>query len=88
MIYWTNLSFDNYDVGWKVVIGRYWEQGWRSGAGTRLPPVWPAFDSQTWSQMWVEFVGSLLCSERVFSVHSDFVIVKTPTFHLTSVKLI
>ena len=26
--------------------------------------MWPGFDSQTWRHMWVEFVGSLLCTER------------------------
>ena len=26
--------------------------------------MWPRFDSQTWGNMWVEFFGSLLCSER------------------------
>ena len=33
------------------------DQGsWRS----RLPPIWPGFDSRTWRHMWVEFVvGSL-----------------------------
>ena len=39
-------------------------QGWRSGESTRLPPMWPGFDSQTRRHMWVEFVGSLLCTER------------------------
>ena len=39
-------------------------QGWRSGESTRLPPMWPGFDSQIRCQMWVEFVGSLLCTER------------------------
>ena len=28
-----------------------------------LPPMWPGFDSQTRRHMWVEFVGSLLCTE-------------------------
>ena len=35
-----------------------------SGESTRLPPLWPGFDSQTRRHMWVEFVGSLLCTER------------------------
>ena len=35
-----------------------------AGKRTRLPPVWPGFDSQTQRHMWVEFVGSLLCTER------------------------
>ena len=39
-------------------------QGWRSGGSTRLPLLWPGFDSQIRRQMWVEFVGSLLCTER------------------------
>ena len=39
-------------------------QGWRSGESTRLPPMGHGFDSQIRRQMWVEFVGSLLCTER------------------------
>ena len=39
-------------------------QGWRSGESTRFPPMWPGFHSQIWRQMWLEFVGSLLCTER------------------------
>ena len=39
---------------------------------TRLPPMWPGFDSQTRRHMWVEFVGSLLCTERFFSGYSGF----------------
>ena len=37
-------------------------QGWRSGESTRLPPMWPEFDSQIRRQMWIEDVGSLLCT--------------------------
>ena len=40
------------------------EEGWRSGESTRLPPTLPGFDPQTRRQMWVEFVGSLLDTER------------------------
>ena len=29
-----------------------------------LPPIWLGFDSQIRRHMWVEFVGSLLCTER------------------------
>ena len=29
-------------------------QGWRSGESTRLPSLWPGFDSQIRRQMWVE----------------------------------
>ena len=40
------------------------EQGWCSGESTRLPPLWPGFDSRTRRHMWVEFVvGSRPCSE-------------------------
>ena len=40
------------------------EPGWRSGESTRLPPMWPGFDSRTRFHMWVEFVvGSCPCSE-------------------------
>jgi len=39
-------------------------RGWHSGESTHLPPMWPAFDSQIRRHMWVEFVGSLLCTER------------------------
>ena len=39
-------------------------QGWRSGESTCLPPMWPGFDSQTRRHMLVEFVGSLLYTER------------------------
>ena len=49
------------------------EQGWRSGESTRLPPMWPGFDSRTRRHMWVEFVvGSCPCSERFFSGYSGF----------------
>ena len=42
----------------------YGVQGWRSGESTRLTPMWPGFDSQIQRQMWVEFVRTLLCTER------------------------
>ena len=45
------------------------QQGWRSGESTRYPPE---LDSQTRRHMWVEFLGSLLCSDRVFSGYSGF----------------
>ena len=46
------------------LIDSWGMQGWRSGESTRLPPIWPGFDSQMWRHMWVEFFGSLLCTER------------------------
>ena len=39
-------------------------QGWHSGDSPHLPPMWPGFDSQIRHQMRVEFVGSLLHTER------------------------
>ena len=32
------------------------EQGWCSGESTRLPPMWPGFESWRRRHMWVEFV--------------------------------
>ena len=55
-----------------VISESYGEQWWHSGESTRLPPMWPGFDSQTQGHMWVEFVVSLLCSERVFPGYSGF----------------
>ena len=55
-------------------------QGWRSGESTRLPPMWPGFDSQIRRQMWVEFVGSLLYT--VFSGYSGFPSPQKPNFDL------
>ena len=48
------------------------EQGWRSGESTHLPPMWPGFDSWTLRHMGVEFVGSLLCTERFLLGYSGF----------------
>ena len=48
----------------QITLTPFGVQGWRSGESTRLPPLWPGFDSQIRRQMWVEFVGSLLCTER------------------------
>jgi len=41
-------------------------QEWRSGESTRLPPMWPAFDSRSRCHMWVEFVVGLVLAPRVF----------------------
>ena len=48
------------------------EQRWRSGESTRLPLVWPGFDSPIQRVMWAEFLGSLSCSKRVFLGYSGF----------------
>ena len=43
-------------------------QEWHSSESTRLPLLWPGFNSWTWRHMWVEFVvGSRPCS-KVFSL--------------------
>ena len=56
-----------------INIKAYGKQGWRSGESTRVPPMWPEFDSRTPRQMWVKFViGSRPCSERFFSGYSGF----------------
>ena len=57
-------------------------QGWRSGESTCLPPMWPGFDFRSRRHMWVEFVGSLLCSERFFPGYSGFPLSSKTTFDL------
>lgn len=68
-----------------VIIG---EQGWCSGEGTRLPPIWPRFDSRTQRHKWVQFVGSLQCSEGFCPVTLVFPIPQKPTFDLIVVDFI
>ena len=48
------------------------ELGWRSCESTRLPPLWAVFDFFTSRDMWTEFVGSLLCSDRFFPRYANF----------------
>ena len=54
-----------------VMLTLRW-QGWCSGESTCLPPMWPGFDFCTQGQMWIEFVGSLLCYERFLPGYSRF----------------
>ena len=64
-----------------VYIQSTGEQGWRSGESTRLPPMWPGFDSQSRCHMWVEFVvGSRPCSEGFSPGPPVFLPPKKPTF--------
>ena len=57
------------------------KQRWHSGDSTRLPPMWPGFESWHWRHMWVEFVvGSCLCSKRFFSGCFGFPLTSKPTF--------
>ena len=59
------------------------ESALQSNAISRLPPIWPDFVSQTWRRMWDEFVGSLLCSERFFSLRTPvFLSSRKPMFDL------
>ena len=51
-------------------------QGWGSGESTRLPPMLPGFDSQILHHMWVEFVGSLFCTEMFFQDTSVTLLLK------------
>ena len=62
--------------------------GWRSGESTRLPPMWPGFDSQIRRQMWVEFVGSLLCTERFSPGTPISPLLKKPKFEFDLILLI
>ena len=75
-IFWICWGTDTSENDWKftsIEVSIWGEQGWRSGGSTRLPPMWPGFDSRTRRHTWVEFVvGSLLCSERFFSGYSGF----------------
>ena len=49
------------------------EQGWRSGESTCLPPIWPGQFKFQCGRVCAEFVvGSLLCSERFFSRSFSF----------------
>ena len=65
--YWKTEKY------WETYYLTSGEQGCLSGESTRLPPMWPGFESWRRRCMWVEFVvGSLLCSERFFSGYSGF----------------
>ena len=44
--------------------------------------MWPEFDFRTRRQMWIEFVGSLLCYERFSSGTPVFPSHQKPTFDL------
>ena len=58
-----------------------WEQGWRSGESTRLPPMWPG----SRCHMWVEFVvGSRPCSEGFSPGFPVFLPPQKPTFPISN----
>ena len=62
----TTFVKNNVTNGLLPDLGDLGGQGWRSGRSTRLPPLWFGFDFLTHRHMWIEFVGSLLCSKKFF----------------------
>ena len=60
--FWTELSDPS--IEYAVYFNR--EQGCCSGESTRLPPIWPGFDSQTWGHMWLSLLV-LYSAPRGFS---------------------
>ena len=62
-------------------------QGWRSGESSRLPSICPGFDSRTRCHSWIEFVGSLLCSERFFPEFSGFPLSPKTNIRICSVGI-
>ena len=69
--YWTVTLFPG---RWDTTLEKIeYEQEWRSGENTRLPPMLPGFKFWRWRHMWIEFVvGSLPSSERFFLRYSGF----------------
>ena len=56
-------------------IGKYREQCWRNGESTGLPPMWHGFETRIGHHiLWVEFVGSLLCSEHKLTFQTIYCI--------------
>ena len=59
------------------------EQGWRSGESTRLPSMWPGFESERLRHMWVELViGSLLLQEVFLRVLQFSPLLKNQHFQI------
>jgi len=65
-----------------VLVTHHGVQGWRNGESNRLSPTWPGFDSQIRRQMWVEFVNSLVCTERFSPGTPVSPLLKKPKFDL------
>ena len=64
ILFQVNRFFGALGIFSDTKIWHQGEQGWRSAESTRLPPMWPRFDSWSWCHAWVEFVvGSRPCSE-------------------------
>ena len=77
----------NCDLNGKAYSNTHREQWWYSGESTRLSPMWPGFNFQSRCHMWVEFVGSLLYSERLFPGYSGFPL-SSKNLHLIQFDLI
>ena len=62
----TLVIFEKYSFSLKQLISSSFPgvQGWRSGESTCHPPMWPHMTLSLGIEPWVEFVGSLLCTER------------------------
>ena len=72
----------------KAQLALKWRvQGWRSGRSTRFLSVSLGFNSQTRRHMWVEFVGSLLCTERFSPGTPVFPLSSKNSFDLICVNL-
>jgi len=57
------------------------------GMAYNLPQtMWPGFDSQIQCHMWVEFVGSRLCTARFSPGSPVFPLLKKPAFDLICVN--
>ena len=69
---WPKLSAGSYSHS-QIDFPWFGEQGWRSGESTRVPSMWPGFDSGLGVICGLSLLfGSLLCSERFLSGYSGF----------------
>ena len=73
-----NISVDN-DMLTVICLGC---RDGAKGESTRLPPMWPRFDSQIRHHMWVEFVCSIVCTGRFSPSTPVSPLLKKPPFDL------
>ena len=73
-------SYDLLNLINKSILIHCVEQCWRSDESTDLPAMLRGCDSRIGRHTWVEFVGSLPCSERFLSRVSPFIKNQRPTF--------
>ena len=69
---WFWVVLGGFGSFWVVLGGFGWFRVLVTTESTCLPPMWPGFDFRTRRQMWIEFVGSLLCYERFSPGYSGF----------------